>query len=103
MIVDTSGLLAFFNSGEPAHEAAVAAVASATSPLVVSPFVIAELDYLLLTRLGVDAELLVLAELSGGAWHLVHDRPGSSSAVSKRSSPDTGTRGSGWPMPPWSS
>ena len=72
MIVDTSGLLAFFNSGEPAHEAAVAAVASATSPLVVSPFVIAELDYLLLTRLGVDAELLVLAELSAGAWHLVH-------------------------------
>jgi uncharacterized protein len=41
-----------------------------TEPLVVSPFVIAELDYLLATRLGIDAELAVLRELSSGAYEL---------------------------------
>ena len=30
----------------------------------------AELDYLVATRIGVDAELAVLRELSSGAWHL---------------------------------
>jgi predicted nucleic acid-binding protein len=41
-----------------------------TEPLVVSPYVVAELDYLLATRRGVDAELAVLRELAGGAWDL---------------------------------
>lgn len=39
-------------------------------PLVVSPYVVAELDYLVAARLGVDAELAVLAEVAGGAYHL---------------------------------
>jgi uncharacterized protein len=42
---------------------------SSTS-LVVSPFVIAELDYLVATRLGLDAERRVLAELATGAYDL---------------------------------
>jgi len=36
----------------------------------VSPYVVAELDYLLATRRGVQAELAALTELSGGAWEL---------------------------------
>jgi len=36
----------------------------------VSPYVVAELDHLVATRSGVDAELAVLAELSGGAYEL---------------------------------
>jgi predicted nucleic acid-binding protein len=32
--------------------------------------VVAELDYLVATRLGMDAELAVLAEIAGGAYHL---------------------------------
>jgi predicted nucleic acid-binding protein len=36
----------------------------------VSPYVVAELDYLLATRGGVHAELAALTELSGGAWEL---------------------------------
>jgi hypothetical protein len=70
VIVDTSALLAFFDAGEPDHQAVAAAIAKAASPLVVSPFVIAELDYLVATRHGVDAELRVLEELGGGAWEL---------------------------------
>jgi predicted nucleic acid-binding protein len=37
---------------------------------VVSPYVIAELDHLVATRHGVQAELAVLDELGGGAWEL---------------------------------
>lgn len=68
IIADTSGLLALFNRREPAHERVAAAVAKSTGPLVVSPFVIAEVDYLLATRSGVDAELAVLRELASGAY-----------------------------------
>lgn len=39
-------------------------------PFIVSPYVIAELDYLLATRRGAPAELAVLIELSGGAFEL---------------------------------
>jgi predicted nucleic acid-binding protein len=70
VITDTSALLAFFNTAEPAHDAVRAAVESATEPLVVSPFVIAELDYLLATKIGVAAELVVLNELASGAYEL---------------------------------
>ncbi|OLT40236.1 hypothetical protein BJF86_05405 [Serinicoccus sp. CNJ-927] len=48
----------------------VAAIDASADPLVVSPFVVAELDYLVLTRHGSDAEHAVLAELGGGVWEL---------------------------------
>ena len=70
MIVDTSALLAFFDTDEPDHESASAVFGGATEPLVVSPYVVAELDYLVASRLGVSAELAVLQELTGGAWDL---------------------------------
>lgn len=70
MIVDTSALLAFFDRDEPDHAAVVHAIDAATEPLVVSPYVVAELDYLVGSRLGTAAELVVLDELAGGAWEL---------------------------------
>ena len=75
MIADTGALLALYNGREPAHAAVRAVVDAASEPLVVSPYVVAELDYLVATRLGVDAELAVLAELSGGAYHLAEMGP----------------------------
>ncbi len=69
VIVDTSALLAFFDASEPDH-AAVSAVLVAADVLVVSPYVVAELDYLVATRHGVGDELAVLDELAGGAWDL---------------------------------
>lgn len=69
-MADTSGLLALFNKREPAHEAVRDAVAATTQQLVVSPYVVAELDYLVSARLGVEAELAVLDELAGGAYDL---------------------------------
>jgi len=70
LICDTSGLLAYFDASD-AHNAQMAAVIEAdTGPFVVSPYVVAELDYLLATRRGARAELAALAELSNGAWDL---------------------------------
>ena len=70
MIVDTSAILAFFDRDEPDHEALAAVLSQSSEPLVVSPYVIAEVDYLIGTRLGVAAEIAALRELAGGAWDL---------------------------------
>jgi predicted nucleic acid-binding protein len=72
IIADTSGLLAFFNAREPAHEDVRRALDGRDDGLAVSPYVVAELDYLVATRQGVTAELAVLRELAGGAYDLVH-------------------------------
>lgn len=70
LVCDTSGLLAYFDASD-AHCAEVSAVVDADpGPFVVSPYVVAELEHLLATRRGVEAELSVLAELAGGAWEL---------------------------------
>ena len=71
LIVDTSALLAYFDASEPDHAAVEKDLGASTDLLIVSPYVVAELDYLVATRHGVDAELAVLDELTGGAWELV--------------------------------
>jgi predicted nucleic acid-binding protein len=68
MIVDTSALLALFNDKEPAHDAVHQVVQDLDQPLVVSPYVVAELDHLVATRHGVAAEVAVLQELGSGAY-----------------------------------
>ena len=70
MIADTSGLLAFFNRSEPRHDEVRRTVEALDESLVVSPYIVAELGYLVATRAGVDAELAVLGELAGGAYDL---------------------------------
>ncbi len=70
LICDTSGLVAFFDASEPDHQATVRSVMEDHGPLVVSPYVLAELDYLISNRLGVDNALLVLGDLGSGAWEL---------------------------------
>ena len=70
LICDTSGLLPYFNEADPDHADVASAVHADAGPFVVSPFVLAELDYLMLSRRGPQAELAVLAELAGGAWDL---------------------------------
>jgi inositol transport system substrate-binding protein len=52
IICDTSGLYAAYNARQPDHRATVAAVDGDPGPLVVSPYVLTELDYLLRTRVG---------------------------------------------------
>jgi predicted nucleic acid-binding protein len=70
VIVDTSALLAYFDASEPDNAAVTDVIDATTDLLVVSPYVVAELDYLVATRHGVTAELAVLDELTSGAWEL---------------------------------
>ncbi len=76
MIVDTSALLSFLYQGETEHAATVAAIDGSNEPLVISPYVLAELDYLVLSRHGSRHELAVLDELTSGAWELAQMDPG---------------------------
>ncbi len=70
LICDTSGLLAYFDAADRYVSQVTTVIDGDAGPFVVSPFVVAELDYLVATRRGVDAELAVLRELAGGAWEL---------------------------------
>ncbi|CAN5198432.1 type II toxin-antitoxin system toxin ribonuclease C26 [soil metagenome] len=81
IIADTSGLLALFNVREPAHRAVRELVESEDARMVISPYVVAELDYLVATRLGVAAEMAVLEELAGGAYALPAFGPNDLSAA----------------------
>ena len=70
IIADTSGLLALFNEREPRHRDVLAVLAAEAAPLLVSPYVVAELDCLVATRIGVSAELAMLRELAGPGYQL---------------------------------
>jgi hypothetical protein len=70
IIADTSGLLAAFGRDATRHREALAAYESDPGPVVLSPFVLAELDYMLLTRVGVKAELELLQDVADGVFEL---------------------------------
>ena len=70
MILDTSGLLSALDSDQSLHSAAKDALERAGGPLLLSPFVLTELDYLLVTRVGRRAEVALLNEIARGAYRL---------------------------------
>jgi uncharacterized protein len=70
IIADTSGLLAAFGRDQRDHPAARAAIESNPGPVVLSPYVLAELDYLLLAHAGVSVELDFLREIGTGVFEL---------------------------------
>jgi predicted nucleic acid-binding protein len=70
IILDTSGLLAAVDASQRHHLAAAAALRDAPPPWLLSPFVLAELDHLLLTRVSQSAERALLAEVGRGVFRL---------------------------------
>jgi uncharacterized protein len=70
ILLDTSGLLAAVDSAQRRHAEAAESLAAATPPLLLSPFVLAELDYLLGARVGEAARLALLREVERGAYQL---------------------------------
>jgi len=70
ILLDTSGVLAAIDSSQRHHQQAAIALREARGPRVLSPFVLAELDYLLATRVGAHAALALLAEVARGAYRL---------------------------------
>ena len=70
LIIDTSGYLAGTATAHPLHGTVLKLLSSARQPPVVSPMVIAEIDYLVLDKAGVDRELDVIDDLTGGAYEI---------------------------------
>ena len=69
-LLDTSGLLAAVDASQRHHAQCAAVVAAAKGPLLLSPFVLAELDYLIATRVGPTAQADLLEEVVRGAYRL---------------------------------
>ncbi len=70
ILLDTSGLLSAIDRSQRHHAECAAAIASAGRPLLLSPFVLAELDYLIATRVGPEAQADFLDEVARGAYRL---------------------------------
>jgi hypothetical protein len=70
ILLDTSGLLAALDGSERRHRDVMDVLRRTPPPWVLSPFVLAELDYLLATRVGQDAERALLSEIGRGVYRL---------------------------------
>ena len=70
ILLDTSGLLPVLDRSEPGHAACAEIIQGADVPLLLSPFVLAELDYLVGSRVGARAQIALLDEVVRGAYRL---------------------------------
>ncbi len=70
ILLDTSGLLSAIDASQRYHAECVAALSKASPPLLLSPFVLAELDYLLSRHVGGVAQTALLDEVARGAYQL---------------------------------
>lgn len=70
ILVDTSAVLQLASSTAQRHADVVRVVERLDGPFLLSPFVLAELDYMLGTRHGQAQQLALLAEVADGAYEL---------------------------------
>lgn len=70
MIVDSGGYLAAMDLEQGDHRAFLDALTSVRGPRIISPFVVAELDYMILSRYGRESQLAFLDEVDRGAYRL---------------------------------
>lgn len=68
LIVDAGALYAQADADEPQHAAVAHALREERDSLVTSQIVVAEADYLILRRLGIEVELKFLDDLAGGTY-----------------------------------
>ena len=69
ILVDTSGLLAAYDRDDRYHRGAVDALSNPQQKIL-SPFVLAELDYLLSEQAGHRASITMLEDVASGAFEL---------------------------------
>jgi len=69
IVVDTSGVFAALDRSQRDHEEA-RSVVEAGDALILSPFILAELDYLIATRISVSASIELLRDVEAGAYEL---------------------------------
>lgn len=72
ILVDTSAALQLASSTAQRHADVVTVVEDLAGPFLLSPFVLAELDYMLGKRHGQTAQLALLEEVAEGAYELAH-------------------------------
>jgi predicted nucleic acid-binding protein len=70
IVLDSGAIFAALVEAEVHHEACRQALANEQPPLLLSPFVLCELDYLLATRVGIAVELQLLDEVARGPYDL---------------------------------
>jgi predicted nucleic acid-binding protein len=70
ILLDTSGVLAWIDGRQRHHAETVRAMERQEPPYLLSPFVLAELDYLIATRVGRQAQQALLEEVARGAFRL---------------------------------
>lgn len=70
ILLDTSGLLAAIDASQRDHRAAADALRRAEAPRLLSPFILAELDYLLATRVSRAAERALLEQVADGVYQI---------------------------------
>lgn len=70
IICDTSGLIAAYDEADPKGPAVRELLDAEAGALIVSPFVLAEVDYMILTRSGVQAEFALLNDLADGVYQV---------------------------------
>ena len=68
LLVDAGALYAQADRADPHHRAVVEVLRSERGPLVTSQIAVAEADYLMLTRLGLEVELAFLQDLAAGTF-----------------------------------
>ena len=70
LILDSGGMLSALDPKQEDHRAFADVLTSHRGPLVISPFVVAELDYMILSRYGRRDQLAFLDEVDRGAYRL---------------------------------
>lgn len=70
LIVDSGGVLAALDRRQEEYGVFREALEKASGPLIISPFVVAELDHLIFDRYGRRQQLFFLGEVERGAYRL---------------------------------
>ncbi len=70
ILVDTSGLLSALDPGQVRHHESARVLRESQAPRLLSPFVLAELDYLLTTHVSERVARTMLEQVAGGAYQL---------------------------------
>jgi uncharacterized protein len=69
-VLDTGGLYAALDANETLHGRAVAALVASMPPRLISPFVLAELDDLIGSRVGHQAQMALVDQVTRGVYQL---------------------------------
>ncbi|MGQ0573432.1 MAG: DNA-binding protein [Pseudonocardia sp.] len=71
MILDTSGVLVFLDASARDRSIVQKLIDEERGPLLLSPFVLAEIDYLVTSRFGAASARGFLGDVAAGAYELV--------------------------------